>query len=84
MVYLHATTVGHIPQPYVASSRRSSRSQDEISSAKAKSTTPIQPMMRTVSNTASLTAPWAPRHMSDEYEINYSQTMQHPKVKHTF
>lgn len=81
VVYLHATTVGHIPQPYVASSRRSSKSRDELSSIKTKSTSPPQPMTRTVSRSVSMLAPWTPRHISDGYEINYSQTMQNPKVR---
>ncbi|XP_031630005.1 general transcriptional corepressor trfA isoform X2 [Contarinia nasturtii] len=79
VVYLHATTIGHIPQPYVTSSRRSSKSRDELSSIKSKSSSPMQPMTRTVSRSVSMLAPWTPRHLSDGYEINYSQTMQNPK-----
>ncbi|XP_055314709.1 uncharacterized protein LOC129575331 isoform X2 [Sitodiplosis mosellana] len=82
VVYLHATTIGHIPQPYVASSRRSSKSREELSSIKSKSSSPMQqPMTRTVSRSVSMLAPWTPRHISDGYEINYSQTMQNPKKK---
>lgn len=80
VVYLHATTIGHIPQPYVASSRRSSKSREELSSIKSKSSSPMQPQTRTVSRSVSMSAPWTPRHITDGYEINYSQTMQNPKV----
>lgn len=82
VVYLHATTVGHIPQPYVASSRRSSKSREELNSIKTKSSaqSPVQPMTRTVSRSVSMLAPWTPKHISDGYEINYSQTMQNSKV----
>lgn len=38
VVYLHATTVGAIPQPYVLQSRRT-RSREELSSARSSSLT---------------------------------------------
>lgn len=81
VVYLHSTTIGHIPQPYVASSRRSSKSREELSSIKSKSSSAMQPQTRTVSRSVSMSAPWTPRHITDGYEINYSQTMQNPKVR---
>lgn len=76
VVYLHATTIGNIPQPYVASSRRSvgTRTDDSASqSTLAKAKKPLQPMVRTTSNSVSLTAPWSPRHGNGEYVINYNQ-----------
>lgn len=82
VVYLHATTVGHIPQPYVLNSRRSSKSRDELNSTRTKSSTNnLQPMTRTVSRSVSMLAPWTPKHIGDGYEINYSQTMQNNSVK---
>lgn len=74
VVYLHATTIGNIPQPYVASSRRSisQRTDDSLPQTKPVKK-PVQPMVRTSSNTVSLTAPWAPRHQNGEYVINYNQ-----------
>ncbi|XP_064536047.1 zinc finger CCCH domain-containing protein 13 [Drosophila montana] len=78
VVYLHATTVGDIPQPY--NLRRRSMSRDDLrkgggsaagSGAAAKP--PLQPMTRTVSRSVSMLAPWKPKHISEGYEINYSQ-----------
>lgn len=80
VVYLHATTVGHIPQPYVLNSRRSSKSRDELSSMRTKSSN-ATPMTRTVSRSVSMLAPWTPKHIGDGYEINYSQTMQNNSVR---
>lgn len=77
VVYLHATTVGAIPQPYVLNSRRTA-SRDELSSIKSSSLSPAkqsppQPMTRTISRSVSVLAPWKPRHAHEGYEINYSQ-----------
>ncbi|XP_068145817.1 serine/arginine repetitive matrix protein 2 [Drosophila tropicalis] len=81
VVYLHATTVGDIPQPY--NSRHRSMSRDDlrkgggggssIGGGKAKGQEPLQPMTRTVSRSVSMLAPWKPKHISEGYEINYSQ-----------
>uniref|UniRef100_W8AMD5 Uncharacterized protein n=1 Tax=Ceratitis capitata TaxID=7213 RepID=W8AMD5_CERCA len=70
VVYLHATTVGAIPQPYHL--RRRSISRDDIRSNKSKPQ-PLQPMTRTVSRSVSMLAPWKPKLISEGYEINYSQ-----------
>ncbi|XP_061390955.1 uncharacterized protein LOC133326299 [Musca vetustissima] len=72
VVYLHATTVGAIPQPYQL--RRRSISRDDLRSNKSKATNqPLQPMTRTVSRSVSMLAPWKPKLISEGYEINYSQ-----------
>ncbi|XP_036334216.1 uncharacterized protein LOC118744900 [Rhagoletis pomonella] len=70
VVYLHATTVGAIPQPYHL--RRRSISRDDLRSNKGKPQ-PLQPMTRTVSRSVSMLAPWKPKLISEGYEINYSQ-----------
>ncbi|KAM7344186.1 bloated [Cochliomyia hominivorax] len=72
VVYLHATTVGAIPQPYHL--RRRSISRDDLRSNKTQTKNPpIQPMTRTVSRSVSMLAPWKPKLISEGYEINYSQ-----------
>lgn len=72
VVYLHATTVGAIPQPYHL--RRRSISKDDLQSNKTKSQPQaLQPMTRTVSRSVSMLAPWKPKLISEGYEINYSQ-----------
>ncbi|XP_073811537.1 bloated isoform X2 [Musca autumnalis] len=75
VVYLHATTVGAIPQPYQL--RRRSISRDDLRSHKSKTSSaanqPLQPMTRTVSRSVSMLAPWKPKLISEGYEINYSQ-----------
>ncbi|XP_030387168.1 uncharacterized protein LOC115633822 [Scaptodrosophila lebanonensis] len=70
VVFLHATTVGDIPQPY--NLRRRSISRDDLRKAGAPKP-PLQPMTRTVSRSVSMLAPWKPKHISEGYEINYSQ-----------
>ncbi|KAH8300046.1 hypothetical protein KR044_008982, partial [Drosophila immigrans] len=79
VVYLHATTVGDIPQPY--NLRRRSMSRDDVRRGGGGGVTPssglgkppLQPMTRTVSRSVSMLAPWKPKHISEGYEINYSQ-----------
>lgn len=74
VVYLHATTVGDIPQPY--NLRRRSISRDDVrkgGGASSAGKPPLQPMTRTVSRSVSMLAPWKPKHISEGYEINYSQ-----------
>lgn len=82
VVYLHATTVGAIPQPHVLTTRRT-KSREELSSLKSSSIAPsskkppqAQPMTRTVSRSLSVLAPWTPKHIRDGYEINYSQVIK--------
>ncbi|XP_001361534.5 uncharacterized protein blo [Drosophila pseudoobscura] len=76
VVYLHATTVGDIPQPY--NLRRRSVSREDLrkggaGAVKLQQPPPLQPMTRTVSRSVSMLAPWKPKHISEGYEINYSQ-----------
>lgn len=68
VVYLHATTIGAIPQPHVS---RRALSREELTSLKSSQNR--EPMTRTVSRSVSVLAPWKPRHLRDGYEINYSQ-----------
>ncbi|KAG4068559.1 hypothetical protein HA402_004900 [Bradysia odoriphaga] len=70
VVYLHATTIGAIPQPHVLNSRRA-LSREELTSLKSSQNR--EPMTRTVSRSVSVLAPWKPKHLRDGYEINYSQ-----------
>lgn len=74
MVYLHATTIGAIPQPYILNARRTA-SREELSSLKSTSvgSKPLQPMTRTVSRSVNMLAPWKPKHVHEGYEINYCQ-----------
>ncbi|XP_059622589.1 uncharacterized protein LOC132265824 [Phlebotomus argentipes] len=74
VVYLHATTVGDIPQPLLLNRRRAA-SREELSS-KSKGQ---RPMTRTVSRSVSVLAPWKPKHLHEGYEINYSQTQDKPR-----
>ncbi|XP_055916688.1 uncharacterized protein LOC129949323 [Eupeodes corollae] len=68
IVYLHATTVGAIPIPYQGTSeRRRAASREDLRKNK------LQPMTKSVSRSVSMLAPWKPKHMSEGYEINYSQ-----------
>lgn len=64
-MYLHAKTVGDIPQPYKYSSPRS----DISKSIKTDGTVPMQ---RTVIKSLNVNAPWTPKKISDGYEIDYS------------
>ncbi|GAB0099932.1 hypothetical protein DMENIID0001_158350 [Sergentomyia squamirostris] len=73
VVYLHATTVGDIPQPTLL--RRRAASREELSS-KTKGT---RPMTRSVSRSFSVLAPWKPKHLHEGYEINYSQSQEKPR-----
>lgn len=70
IVYLHATTVGDIPQPFAQSARRAV-SREELSSIRSNAT--LQPMTKTVSRSVSMLAPWKPKHLHSGYEINYAQ-----------
>lgn len=77
VVYLHATTIGAIPQPHVLNSRRA-LSREELTSVKSSQNR--EPMTRTVSRSVSVLAPWKPKHLRDGYEINYSQNLDKVKV----
>lgn len=82
VVYLHATTVGAIPQPYVLNARRAA-SREELSSIKSSSmagSKQLEPMTRTVSRSVSVLAPWKPKYMHEGYEINYSQNSDKVRI----
>ncbi|KAJ6647310.1 hypothetical protein Bhyg_02532 [Pseudolycoriella hygida] len=78
VVYLHATTIGAIPQPHVLNSRRAV-SREELTSLKSSQNR--EPMTRTVSRSVSVLAPWKPKHLRDGYEINYSQNSEKQKER---
>ncbi|CAK1543347.1 unnamed protein product [Leptosia nina] len=70
VVYLHATTVGDIPDPGRVGRNRS---RDDVSSVMSSN---IQ--VRNTTKTFSLFAPWTPKHYNDQYDVHYAQK---PKLK---
>ncbi|CAH2251999.1 jg13842 [Pararge aegeria aegeria] len=65
VVYLHATTVGDIPDPGRVTRHRS---RDDVSSVMSSN---IQ--VRSTTKSFSLFAPWTPRHHNDQYDVHYAQ-----------
>ncbi|XP_045505320.1 uncharacterized protein LOC123701803 isoform X1 [Colias croceus] len=70
VVYLHATTVGDIPDPGRAARNRS---RDDVSSVMSSN---IQ--VKSTTKSFSLFAPWTPKHYNDQYDVHYAQK---PKKK---
>ncbi|XP_023934305.1 calponin homology domain-containing protein DDB_G0272472 [Bicyclus anynana] len=64
VVYLHATTVGDIPDP----GRARNRSRDDVSSLMSSNV-----QVRSTTKSFSLFAPWTPRHHSEQYDVHYAQ-----------
>lgn len=64
VVYLHATTVGDIPDPGRVGRNRS---RDDVSVNSS------QIQIRTTAKSFSLFAPWTPRHYPDHHDVHYSQ-----------
>ncbi|XP_050356021.1 trichohyalin isoform X2 [Nymphalis io] len=73
VVYLHATTVGDIPDP---GRLTRNRSRDDVSSVVSSN---IQ--VRSSTKSFSLFAPWTPRHYNDQYDVHYAQKPRKPKQK---
>ncbi|XP_045525111.1 uncharacterized protein LOC123714725 [Pieris brassicae] len=65
VVYLHATTVGDIPDPGRVTRNRS---RDDVSSVMSSN---IQ--VRNSTKTFSIFAPWTPKHYNDQYDVHYAQ-----------
>ncbi|XP_045762270.1 uncharacterized protein LOC123865341 [Maniola jurtina] len=65
VVYLHATTVGDIPDPGRVARHRS---KDDVSSVMSSN---IQ--VRSTTKSFSLFAPWTPRHPNEQYDVHYAQ-----------
>lgn len=75
VVYLHATTVGDIPDPGRISRNRS---RDDVSSINSSN---IQ--VRSTTKSFSIFAPWTPKHYSDQYDVHYAQKPRKIKPKET-
>lgn len=73
IVYLHATTVGDIPDP---DRLTRNRSRDDVSSVMSSN---IQ--VRSSTKSFSLFAPWTPRHHNDQYDVHYDQKPKKTKQK---
>ncbi|XP_026494455.2 uncharacterized protein Blo [Vanessa tameamea] len=73
VVYLHATTVGDIPDP---GRLTRNRSRDDVSSVMSSN---IQ--VRSSTKSFSLFAPWTPRHYNDQYDVHYAQKPRKSKQK---
>ena len=68
VVYLHATTVGDIPQTMGSEGRSKISGRSSVKTAIQEQ----RPMTRSVARSVSMSAPWKPKFRSGEYEINYS------------
>ncbi|KAG6452947.1 hypothetical protein O3G_MSEX007887 [Manduca sexta] len=65
VVYLHATTVGDIPDPGRLSRNRS---RDDVSSINSSNV-----QVRSTTKSFSIFAPWTPKHYNDQYDVHYAQ-----------
>ncbi|XP_063387796.1 zinc finger CCCH domain-containing protein 13 isoform X1 [Cydia fagiglandana] len=65
VVYLHATTVGDIPDPGRVTRNRS---RDDVSSVNSSNL-----QVRSTTKSFSLFAPWTPRHPTDHHDLHYAQ-----------
>ncbi|XP_059061284.1 trichohyalin [Achroia grisella] len=73
VVYLHATTVGDIPDP---GRLTRNRSRDDVSSVNSSN---IQ--VRSTTKSFSIFAPWTPRHYNDQHDVHYAQRPRKVKPK---
>ncbi|XP_013194437.1 uncharacterized protein LOC106138012 [Amyelois transitella] len=76
VVYLHATTVGDIPDP---GRLTRNRSRDDVSSVNSSN---IQ--VRSTTKSFSIFAPWTPKHYSDQHDVHYAQRPRKPRPKESF
>ncbi|XP_014355160.2 uncharacterized protein LOC106708197 [Papilio machaon] len=74
VVYLHATTVGDIPDP---GQLIRNRSRDDVSSVMSSN---IQ--VRSTTKSFSLFAPWTPKHYGEQQDVHYEQRPK--KTKQTY
>ncbi|XP_061380446.1 uncharacterized protein LOC116775434 [Danaus plexippus] len=65
VVFLHATTVGDIPDP---GQMTRNRSRDDVSSVMSSNV-----QVRSTSKSFSLFAPWTPKSYNDQYDVHYAQ-----------
>ncbi|KAJ2940935.1 hypothetical protein O0L34_g10197 [Tuta absoluta] len=68
VVYLHATTVGDIPDP-----ARLNRSRDDVSSINSSNL-----QVRSTTKSFSIFAPWTPKHYTDQHDVHYAQRPRRP------
>ncbi|CAG4951830.1 unnamed protein product [Parnassius apollo] len=73
VVYLHATTVGDIPDP---GHLTRNRSRDDVSSVMSSNL-----QVRSTTKSFSLFAPWTPRHYSEQHDVHYAQKPKKTKQK---
>ncbi|KAL4717448.1 hypothetical protein ACJJTC_000597 [Scirpophaga incertulas] len=72
VVYLHATTVGDIPDPGHVTRNRS---RDDVSSINSSNL-----QVRSTTKSFSIFAPWTPRHYSDQHDVHYAQRPRKSKT----
>ncbi|XP_028166868.1 uncharacterized protein LOC114357454 [Ostrinia furnacalis] len=73
VVYLHATTVGDIPDP---GRLTRNRSRDDVSSVNSSNL-----QIRSTTKSFSIFAPWTPKHYNDQHDVHYAQKPRKPKPK---
>ncbi|KAL0861772.1 hypothetical protein ABMA27_009247 [Loxostege sticticalis] len=73
VVYLHATTVGDIPDP---GRLIRNRSRDDVSSVNSSN---IQ--VRSTTKSFSIFAPWTPKHYNEQHDVHYAQKPRKTKPK---
>ncbi|XP_026727536.1 uncharacterized protein LOC113493742 [Trichoplusia ni] len=73
VVYLHATTVGDIPDPGRITRNRS---RDDVSSVNSSNL-----QIRNTTKSFSIFAPWTPKHYNDQQDVHYAQRPRRSKPK---
>ncbi|XP_075985744.1 bloated [Anticarsia gemmatalis] len=73
VVYLHATTVGDIPDP---GRLTRNRSRDDVSSVNSSNL-----QVRSTTKSFSIFAPWTPKHYNDQHDVHYAQRPRKVKPK---
>ncbi|PZC77121.1 hypothetical protein B5X24_HaOG203738 [Helicoverpa armigera] len=73
VVYLHATTVGDIPDPGRITRNRS---RDDVSSVNSSNL-----QVRSTTKSFSIFAPWTPKHYNDQHDVHYAQRPRKAKPK---
>lgn len=73
VVYLHATTVGDIPDPDCLTRNRS---RDDVSSIMSSNL-----QVRNTTKSFSIFAPWTPKHYNDQHDVHYAQRQRKSKSK---
>ncbi|CAG9792861.1 unnamed protein product [Diatraea saccharalis] len=73
VVYLHATTVGDIPDP---GRLTRNRSRDDVSSVNSSNL-----QIRSTTKTFSIFAPWTPKHYGEQHDVHYAQKPRKSKSR---